>query len=84
MPLVERLRQGLSGAVLSAAALAAPTDVAAAPGEPRLVKGQGTLSRPAKTTSTKPTAPKATAPAKGTAPAAAGCGAHDGGCGPSR
>lgn len=94
IPLVERLRHGLASAVLSAAALAAPSAEAAAPQEPRVAQSQGSASRPAargQASTPPPTAaPKASSSTrgkpvgsgKGSAPAAAGCGAHDGGAAP--
>lgn len=106
LPLAERLRQGLASAVLSAAALAAPSADAATPQQQDVAQSLGNASRPAvrgqaskppqskppQTTSPKTAAPKAAPAAKPksttggkTSPAAAaGCGAHDGGCGPSR
>jgi hypothetical protein len=95
IPLVERLSHGLASAVLSAAALAAPAAEAASPAEPRLAQSQGGASRPAarsaaiatpKTTGAQRPPSAKTKPSggsKGSAPAG-GCGASEGGCGPSR
>lgn len=96
LPLVERLRHGLASAVLSAAALTAPSADAASAQQPRLAQSPASTSRPA--TPRQPSTPQQVKPpkssasvkpktpggGKGSSPAAAGCGAHDGGCGPSR
>lgn len=96
LPLVERLRHGLASAVLTAAALAAPSADAASAQQPRLAQSPASTSRPATprqpSTAQQGKPPKSTASVKpktpgggkGSSPAAAGCGAHDGGCGPSR
>lgn len=95
IPLAERLRHGLASAVLSAAALSAPSAEAASPQQPRLAQSQGNASRPAArgqtstpTTTVAPQSSRSAKPkpvgGKGAAPAGAGCGAHDGGCGASR
>jgi hypothetical protein len=95
IPLVERLSHGLASAMLSAAALAAPYAEAASPVEPRLAQSLGGASRPAarspavaspKTTGAQPSSSartKASGGSKESAPAG-GCGAAEGGCGPSR
>ncbi len=95
IPLAERLSHGLASAVLSAAALAVPSAEAAPPAEPRLAQSQGGASRPAVrrqasgapiTSGAQPsvsTKAKPVAGAKGAA-TVAGCGASEGGCGPSR
>jgi hypothetical protein len=73
IPLAERLRHGLASAVLSAAALAVPSAEAAPPAVPA---PRGQAATPPKTSAPKPSpSPKAKSD---------GCGAHDGGCGPSR
>jgi hypothetical protein len=95
IPLVERLSHGLASAVLSAAALAAPAAEAASPAEPRLAQSQGGARRPAprspviaspKTTGTQPSSSARTKPSGGSKgeATAGGCGASEGGCGPSR
>lgn len=95
IPLVERLSHGLASAVLSAGALALPAAEVASPAEPRLAQSQGATSRsaPRRQGSGSPTStgaqpssaakPKPSAGTKGSA-SVAGCGASDGGCGPSR
>jgi hypothetical protein len=94
LPLGERLRQGLASAVITAAALASPSAGVADPSATRSLASAGTKPPAPKTAAPKPAAPKTTAP-KTTAPKTAGpktttpkpahgCGAHDGGCGPSR
>ena len=94
--LVEHLRHGLASAVLSAAALAAPTAEAIAPQLSMSARFQGGTNRPsarsrgatpATTTAPKPspsTKAKPQGPAQRSSAATAGCGAHEGGCGPSR
>ena len=94
--LVDHLRHGLASAVLSAAALAAPAAEAIAPQLPMAARNQGGINRPsargqgttpATTTAPKPspsTRAKPQGPAQRSPSAAAGCGAHEGGCGPSR
>jgi len=96
IPLVERLRQGLASAVISAAALSTPLADAASPQQPKLAESPASASRPAargqaatphqtKPLKQSPSAkPKTQSGGKGASSAAAGCGAHDGGCGPSR
>ena len=94
--LAERLSQGLASAVISAAALATPAADAASPQQPRMAQSPGNGSRPAArdqgSTSQRVTRPQASPSpkpkpkggSKGSPPVAAGCGAHEGGCGPSR
>jgi hypothetical protein len=98
LPLAERLRHGLASAMLSAAALAAPSADAASPLQPSVAQIPSNTSRPAArsqaSTPQRVTAPPASPSpkpkpkpkggSKGMAPVAAGCGAHEGGCGPSR
>jgi hypothetical protein len=96
LPLAERLRHGLASAVLSAAALAAPSADAASPQQASVAQSPSNSSRPAArgqaSTPQRITAPPASPSPKpkpkggnkGSAPVAAGCGAHEGGCGPSR
>jgi hypothetical protein len=89
LPLGERLRQGLASAVITAAALASPSAGVADPSATRSLASAGTKPPAPKTAAPKPAAPKTTAPKtagpKTTTPKPAhGCGAHDGGCGPSR
>lgn len=96
LPLAERLRHGLASAILSAAALAAPSAEAASPQQPRVAQSPDTPSRPAArgqaSTPQRVTAPHASPSPRpkpkggstGSAPVAGGCGAHEGGCGPSR
>lgn len=88
--LAERLRQGLATAVLSAAALTVPAAEAAAEREVRLAQSTGGTTRPAPRTKPSPAGKAApTTPAgQGKAPSgkptqSGGCGAHEGGCGPS-
>ncbi len=89
LPLGERLRQGLASAVITAVALASPSAGVADPSATRGLASAGTKPPAPKTAAPKPAAPKTTAPKaagpKTTTPKPAhGCGAHDGGCGPSR
>jgi hypothetical protein len=96
LPLAERLRHGLASAMLSAAALAAPSADAASPQQPSVAQIPSNTSRPAArgqaSSPQRVTAPQATPSpkpkpkggSKGSVPVDGGCGAHEGGCGPSR
>ena len=89
--LADRLRQGLATAVLSAAALAVPAAEATGERQGQLAQNSGGTVKPAARSKTAPATkpPAAAAGSKSSAPAAkpapsGGCGAHEGGCGPSR
>lgn len=96
VPLAVRLSQGLASTMLSAAALVAPSADAASPQRPGVAQSPSNANRPAARGQTStpeqvtaPTAspspkPKPRGDSKGSAPVTAGCGAHEGGCGPSR
>lgn len=95
IPLVERLSHGLASAVLSAAALAAPSTEAASPVELWLAQSQGGARPPAaRTQVNRPTKAQGAQPSSATKPkphvetkgsvSVGGCGASEGGCGPSR